>query len=139
MLLAAGIGITPLMSILLAALEAMPDREIILVHGILNEDVQAYRSALDGLAQKNLRLTLHYRYSDPAKPGIARTGNASTGLIDAALIESLLPNRDADYYFCGPQPFMVHIFHELLARGIPPAQVHFEFFGPRQAMERALG
>lgn len=138
-LLAAGIGITPLMSILFAAMEAMPDRDIVFIHGILNEEVQAFRPTLDGLAQKNPRLRVHYRYSDPAMPGVARSGNASTGLIDATLIESLMPNRDADYYFCGPQPFMVHIFHELLAWGIPPAQVHFEFFGPRQAMERALG
>jgi nitric oxide dioxygenase len=67
---------------------------------------------------------------------VERTGNASTGFIDAELIESFVPGRDADYYFCGPQPFMVGIYHELLKWGMPPAQVHFEFFGPRQALER---
>ena len=38
---------------------------------------------------------------------------------------------------CGPQPFMVSIYHELLKWGIPASQVHFEFFGPRQELERA--
>jgi nitric oxide dioxygenase len=47
-----------------------------------------------------------------------------------------VPSRHADYYFCGPKPFMVNIYHELLAWGIPGNQVHFEFFGPREELER---
>jgi nitric oxide dioxygenase len=137
-LLAAGIGITPVMSILLTALETMPERDIILIYGSLNEEVQAFRNTVDALAQQHPKLKMHYRYSDPVKPETTRTGNASTGFIDAALIESFVPTRDADYYFCGPQPFMVGIYHELLTWGIPPAQVHFEFFGPRQELERIV-
>ncbi len=134
-LLAAGVGITPIMSILLATLDAMPEREIIFIHGSLNEDVQAFKNVVDTLAQKHSKLKVHYRYSDSST--LERTGTASTGLINAELIESFLPGRDADYYFCGPQPFMVGIYHDLLKWGIPPAQVHFEFFGPRQELEAA--
>jgi nitric oxide dioxygenase len=71
---------------------------------------------------------------DQLRPG----GNASTGFVTAELIESLLPGRDADYFFCGPQPFMVNIYHGLLKWGIPASQVHLEFFGPRQELE-AIG
>jgi nitric oxide dioxygenase len=67
-----------------------------------------------------------------------RSVEDTTGLVDAALIESLVPDRDADYYFCGPKPFMVQIYHQLLNWGIPPAQVHFEFFGPRQELEKTI-
>ncbi len=132
-LLAAGVGITPIMSILLTALDTMPEREIIFVHASLNEGVQAFKAAIDALEKNHSRLKAHHRYSDA---GI-RTGNASTGLVTAELIESLLPGRDADYYFCGPQPFMVNIYHDLLKWGIPASQVHFEFFGPRQELEKA--
>jgi nitric oxide dioxygenase len=45
-LLAAGVGITPILSILQTALEAMPDREIILIHGCLNKDVQPFKNTL---------------------------------------------------------------------------------------------
>ena len=58
------------------------------------------------------------------------------GPSDAELIESVIPDRDADYYFCGPKPFMVNIYHQLLEWGIPANQVHLEFFGPRQELER---
>ena len=132
-LLAAGVGITPIMSILLAALDAMPGREILLVHASLNEHVQAFRPVIDSLAIKHPKLKTHYCYSDVGM----RSGNASTGFVTAELIESLLPGRDADYYFCGPQQFMINIFNDLLKWDIPPSQVHFEFFGPRQELERA--
>lgn len=134
-LFGAGVGITPIMSILLAALEATPDREIIFIHACLNESVQAFKPTLDALAAQHPNLKLHYRYSEPGEG--ERSGNASTGLVTAELIESLLPGRDADYYFCGPQPFMVAVYHDLLKWGIPASQVRFEFFGPRQELERA--
>lgn len=134
-LLAAGIGITPLMSILQTALVTTPDREIVLIHGCLNEDVQAFRTTIDGLAKSHPLLRVHHRYSDPLGPGITRTGTASTGFIDAELVESFVPGRDADYFFCGPQPFMVGIYQELLKWGLPPAQVRFEFFGPREDLQ----
>jgi len=135
-LLAAGAGITPILSILQAAISAMPNREIIYIHGSLNEAVQAFRKDVEELAEKHPNLKIHFRYSEPAKDGVVRAGVSSTGFIDAGFIESMLPGKDADYYFCGPQPFMVGIYHELLAWGIPPAQVHFEFFGPRQELEK---
>lgn len=132
-LLAAGVGITPIMSILLTALDTMQEREIIFIHASLNEHVQAFKPTVDALEKKHSKLKAHYRYSNDG----ARTGNASTGLVTAELMESLLPNRDADYYFCGPQPFMVNIYHDLLRWGIPASQVHFEFFGPKQELEKA--
>ncbi len=134
-LFGAGVGITPIMSILLTALEVMPEREIIFIHACLNEAVQAFKPTLDALAVKHPNLKLHYRYSEPGE--YERSGNASTGLVTAELIESLLPGRDADYYFCGPQPFMVGVYHDLLKWSIPASQVRFEFFGPRQELERA--
>ena len=136
-LLAAGIGITPIMSILKATLNAMPDREIILIHGCLNDDVQPFKPFIDRLALDHPNLKAHYRYSDMAEDDVRAEENCSAGMVDAELIESLIPSRHADYYFCGPKPFMVNIYQDLLVWGIPASQVHFEFFGPREALEQA--
>lgn len=135
-LLAAGVGVTPLMSMLLTALEAMPHRQIVFIHGSLNPASQAFKNTIDALMLDHPNLKVHYRYNDALDTASLENGNASTGLIDAELIESMVPERNADYYFCGPQPFMVNIYHELLIWGIPPAQVHFEFFGPREELKR---
>lgn len=135
-LMAGGIGITPIYAMLKAALEAMPDRKIILVHAVLNEDVQPFKKELDELAAKHSNLSVHYRYSE-AENGRLREGAASTGLVDAELIEKLVPDRNADYYFCGPKMFMLGIYHHLLGWGIPASQVHFEFFGPKQELQKS--
>lgn len=135
-LLAGGIGITPLYSILKTALEEMPERKIVLIHGSLHEDVQPFRKEIEELSQKHGNLKTHFRYSEPARDGVLRGAGNDTGMIDAALIERLVPEKDADYFFCGPKPFMVNMYHQLLEWGIPASQVHFEFFGPRQELDR---
>jgi len=134
-LLAAGVGITPIISILQTALGTMPDRKIILVHACLNENVQAFRQTLDDLAQTHKNLTLRHCYSERAPQGITRSADAHEGFVTAELIQSFVPDRDGDYYFCGPKPFMVNIYHQLLTWGIPASQVHFEFFGPREELQ----
>lgn len=137
-LLSAGVGITPVMSMLLSALERTPERQIFFLHGCLNSRVHAFRQRIDALAKEHPSLTVKYRYDDPTEMDRQRMngGPVSEGQIDAELIESLVPGRDADYYFCGPKPFMVNIYHQLLAWGIPASQAHFEFFGPRQDLEK---
>lgn len=124
--------ITPLYSILKTALEEMPERKIVLIHGSLHEGVQPFRKEIGELGQKHGNLKTHFRYSEPARDGVLRGAGNDTGMIDAALIERLVPEKDADYFFCGPKPFMVNMYHQLLEWGIPASQVHFEFFGPRQ-------
>lgn len=133
-LLAGGVGMTPLLSMLEAAVEAWPAREIVLVQAVLNEEVQAFRAHLEALADVHPNLQVHFRYSQPAAMGLTRSGRSSTGLVEGAWLEKLLSTRDADYYFCGPQPFMVGLYHQLLRWAVPSTQIHFEFFGPRQAL-----
>lgn len=133
-LLAAGVGITPINSILLTALDAFPDRQIILVHAAVNEDVQAFRSSFVSLAQKHNNLKVYFRYSDASS---GRMENCSNGFVTTEYLETLLPGHNADYYFCGPPPFMVALYHGLIQWGIPTTQLHFEFFGPRQELDNA--
>lgn len=121
-LLAAGIGITPILSILKSALDAKQDREIIFIHGCLNEDVQPFKATIDDLAENHSNFTAHFRYSDPENGSAKREENCSTGFVDAELVESFVPDRNADYYFCGPKPFMVNIYQDLLKWGIPASQ-----------------
>ena len=136
-LLAGGVGITPIMSILKSALDIKPDRQIVFVHACLNEDVQPFRSTFETLAEAHQNLTVHYRYSDSAAAENQRNGNASTGFVDAAFLDTHLPDQEARFYFCGPQPFMVNVYGLLTTRGIPEEHLKFEFFGPREALQAA--
>lgn len=135
-LLAGGVGITPILSILKTALKSTSGRDIIFVHACLNEDVQPFKADIDVLKSDHANLSAHYRYSNPTRDNTPRTGESSTGFVDTNFLETLIPERDADYYFCGPKPFMVSIYQDLLKWDIPAQQVHFEFFGPREELEK---
>ena len=133
-LLAGGVGITPIMSILKTALVEMPNRKISLIHGCLNPDTQAFKGDLYELCEQHDNLTVHYRYSDD-NINNEDNANCSFGFVDMDLIKTLIPNHQAEYYFCGPKPFMIHIYQGLSAWDIPSSQIHFEFFGPQEDLE----
>jgi len=137
MLISAGVGITPLLSMLLSTLRTQPKREVYFIHGALNGRTHAFRDLVRGLSREHRQLKVHYRYNEATAEDRAKGWHDSEGLIDAELLESLAPTRNADYYFCGPRPFMIAIYHNLMKWGIPASQVHFEFFGPRQELEPA--
>ncbi|CRX39354.1 NO-inducible flavohemoprotein [Estrella lausannensis] len=136
-LLAAGVGITPILSILLSALNALPGHPITLIHANVNEETHAFKTLIDGLACRHPHLKVHYCYSEPIADSSLRDSSVSTGFINSRLMESIIEERDAEYYFCGPKPFMLGLYADLLAWDIPSAQLHFEFFGPRQELEAA--
>jgi len=51
------------------------------------------------------------------------------GLVDLRRVAASVLKADADYYLCGPLPFMRAQVDALKALGIPDARVHYEVFG----------
>jgi ferredoxin-NADP reductase len=52
------------------------------------------------------------------------------GRVDAALLQSILPDLNAEFYLCGPIVFMADLQTELEQFGVPSDQIHSESFGP---------
>lgn len=130
-LIGAGIGVTPLLPIV-KSLAGSEGRTVHFIQAALNSQTHALGQELRQIENESSNVTLHVRYSNPL-PGDLDTGKCdSTGLIDANFLKNLLSDIDADYYFCGPKPFMVRLFHGLQAAGVPEQRLHFEFFGPKQ-------
>jgi nitric oxide dioxygenase len=130
-LLSAGVGITPVLAMLESVVKAQPGRRVVFIHGALNTRTHAFGHSVRELAHAHPNVTTHFRYSDPQA---GDEGHDSEGFINAELIESLIPEKDCEFYFCGPKPFMVGIYQQLLEWGVPGSQVHFEFFGPKEAL-----
>ncbi|MGN6507513.1 MAG: hypothetical protein ACTHM6_18305, partial [Tepidisphaeraceae bacterium] len=79
-------------------------------------------------------------YSDPTDQDRRRERFDSEGFVDMKLIGTLLKgNFSADFYFCGPKPFMAAVFQGLSAQGVPAGAMHYEFFGPAEALQPAAG
>lgn len=130
-LISGGVGITPTLAMLEAALET--PRLIHFIHCARNGSVHAFRDRIEALADKHPQLKRFYCYNED--DGVSPPAHA-TGLLDQARLEQWLPeNRDLDAYFLGPKGFMATMKRQLTAAGVPERQARYEFFGPASALE----
>ncbi len=63
-----------------------------------------FASELQMLTDSHDNLHCHVRYSEPSAQDKAKGGFDSTGFLDRALLDQLVGERRAEYYFCGPVP-----------------------------------
>jgi nitric oxide dioxygenase len=138
-LIAGGVGVTPVLSMLHAALGSAGcgDREIWFIHGAVDGDAHAFRDEVQRLADLHPRLRVHVRYSNPTRADRERERFDSTGVVDAALVRELIERPAGNFYFCGPRPMMAGLLNGLLAWGVEESRLHYEFFGPAQSLRES--
>lgn len=130
-LISGGVGITPTLAMLQAALQT--ERPVHFIHCARNGGVHAFRDWIDELAQKHPQLTRFYCYAED--DGLSPAAH-NVGLLNQAQLAQWLPEqRDLDAYFLGPKGFMAAIKRHLKALGVPDGQSRYEFFGPASALE----
>lgn len=130
-LISGGVGITPTLAMLEAALQT--ERPIHFIHCARNADAHAFRDTVDALAERHDQLHRFYSYDEHA--GGANPPDAVGLMTEERLARWLPADRDLDAYFLGPRPFMAAIRRQLRALGVPDAQARYEFFGPAAALE----
>jgi nitric oxide dioxygenase len=130
-LISGGVGITPTLAMLDAALES--GREIHFIHAARNSHVHAFRQHIDMLVSEHPQLRRFYCYGEENKSGLAAD---ASGYLHTDLLDKWMPaSRDVDAYFLGPLPFMQAVKRSLRQLGVPEEQTHHEFFGPAIALQ----
>ena len=130
-LISGGVGITPTLPMLEAALES--GRLVHFIHCARNGAVHAFRDWVDELAARHPQVKRFYCYAED--DGVSQPADA-VGLLSADQLGQWLPQeRDVDAYFLGPKAFMAAIKRHLKGLGVPEQQSRFEFFGPASALE----
>jgi ferredoxin-NADP reductase/MOSC domain-containing protein YiiM len=132
-LISAGVGVTPVLSMLhtLAAIES--PRQIWWLHAARDQSQQPFavesRALLNQLNDSHSRV--FYSRPDPAQqlPADAEHGRLST-----AVIARLGLPRTSDVYLCGPASFMDDVSTGLVELGFEHAQIHTEIFGATAAI-----
>lgn len=133
-LLSGGIGITPVLSMLKSLVHQRVQTPVYFIHGARNSRVHALAGEVRHLASECKNLHTHFRYDAPLTNDLQNKSCDSTGMIDTKLLSQLLPSNDAEFYFCGPKPFMVSVYQGLKGWGVNDSRMHFEFFGPKQEL-----
>ena len=129
-LLSGGVGLTPMVSMIEHIAKAHPELETHFVHGALNSDVHALDGHVRALAKDHGGVTVTTFYSDPLAGDRAGESHDVDGLITIDWLAANTPLTEADFYLCGPKPFLRAFVNGLVAAGVPTDRVHYEFFGP---------
>lgn len=134
-LLAAGVGVTPLLSMLREVVyqgqRSRRMRRTFLVQSARTLAQLPFRDELAALSrQAGEALSVLRLLSQPEAHARAGEDFERAGRIDIQLLKALLPFDDFDFYLCGPSRFTQGLYDSLRALRIADARIHAESFGP---------
>jgi ferredoxin-NADP reductase len=126
-LIAGGVGITPMMSVLRYLTDKAWPGEIFLLYGARSTEEFVFREEIERLERRHANL--HVLAAMPRAPGtvwLGPEGNLTRELITAAVPQ--IGSRRI--HLCGPPAMMSAVRALLLEIGVPEAQIFSEAFGP---------
>jgi len=133
-LLSAGVGATPVMSMLHALAAEKSQREVWWIYGARNRADHPFAEESRSLLKQLSRGRAYIVYSRPAVTDQVGADFDAPGHIDTALLEKLGVSRGSDFYLCGPTSFLQSMRDGLRNWGVPIESVHTEIFGSLEAI-----
>ncbi|MBE9167215.1 ferric reductase-like transmembrane domain-containing protein [Pleurocapsales cyanobacterium LEGE 06147] len=123
-LIAGGIGITPMMSMLVTAAERKDDRSFLLIYANKKWEDVTFREELDELKEK-LDLTIVHVLREPPQDW-----SGETGYVDRELLERYIPlhRGSRQYFICAAPVMMDKVEAALYELEVPVTNVHMEHF-----------
>jgi ferredoxin-NADP reductase len=133
-LLSAGVGATPVMSMLHSLAAEKSEQEIWWIYGARNRAEHPFAEESRSLLKQLSRGRAYIVYSKPAAIDRVGTDFDAAGHIDAALMEKIGVSQSSDFYLCGPPSFLQNMRDGLRSWGVVAANVHMEIFGSLEAI-----
>jgi len=134
-LIAAGVGITPMISmakhIINEGVRTRYYRPTTILHSAKDSQQRAFYDEFKSLESASHNTMLYFSFltqvNSSDKPGIDFNGSSR---INTDIIQQLLPLADYDFYLCGPSSFVQDIYNGLLSLGVNDKRIFAEAFGP---------
>ena len=133
-LLSAGVGATPVMSMLHSLAAEKSQREIWWIYGTRNRVDHLFREESQSLLKQLSRGRAYIVYCRPAATDQAGMDFDASGHIDTALLERIGVPQGSDFYLCGPTSFLRDMRDGLGKWGVPAGNVHEEIFGSLESI-----
>jgi ferredoxin-NADP reductase/MOSC domain-containing protein YiiM len=133
-LLSAGVGATPVMSMLHSLAAERSQREIWWIYGARNSAEHPFAEESRSLLKHLSRGRGYIVYSRPAAIDQVGADFDATGHIDTALLEKIGVSQGSDFYLCGPTSFLQNMRDGLRNWGVLAGNVHTEIFGSLEAI-----
>ena len=133
-LLSAGVGATPVMSMLHALAAERSQREVWWIYGARNRVDHPFAEESRALLKQLPGGRGYIVYSRPAATDQVGVDFDAPGHIDTALLERIGVSRGSDFYLCGPSSFLQNMRGGLENWSVPAENVHTEIFGSLDAI-----
>ncbi|TVS20123.1 MAG: NO-inducible flavohemoprotein [Planctomycetaceae bacterium] len=138
-LLAGGIGVTPLLAMAKSLHHAKNSTPVYFLQAAKNSRVHALGGEVRSLGSNGSNFQTHVIYDEPLSDDLSSGRCDSQGVVTTDLLRRWVPFSDADFYVCGPAPFMANVLICLRELRVAEHHVRHEFFGPKQALELRTG
>ncbi len=133
-LLSAGVGATPVMSMLHTLAAERSQREVWWIYGARNRVGHPFAEESRSLLKQLSRGRGYIVYSRPAAIDQVGSDFDAPGHIDTALLERIGVSQGSDFYLCGPSSFLQNMRDGLRNWGVRAGNVHTEIFGSVEAI-----
>ena len=133
-LLSAGVGATPVMSMLHALAAERSQREVWWIYGARNRVDHPFAEESRSLLKQLSRGRRYIVHSRPAEVDQAGVDFDTAGHMDAAMLARIGVSPESDFYVCGPSSFIQDMRDGLRSWGVPAGNVHAEIFGSLDAI-----
>ena len=138
-LLAAGVGITPMLAMLRSIVyEGVRTRQVRptwIVYSARSVAERAFDDEIAALVQAaNGSVRLTRLLSNPTSASSADYELA--GRVDRSLLRELVPEGECDFFLCGPGGFMQDVYDGLAELNVPDERIFAESFGPASLRRR---
>ena len=143
-LISAGVGITPMVSMLHAHLARQDKRlpSLYFIHSTQNAQTHAFAGEVAQLLAQHPQLRSHIVYTRPDTGSVAGRDYQSSERLNGAALEQILEGigcwfsekwielgaADCEYYLCGPDEFVEQIRLQLDELGVPAYAIFHESF-----------
>lgn len=129
LMIAAGSGITPIISLIKTTLIEEPHSSIVLLYGNKTRADIIFKEELAALKNQYVdRLLVTYLFSQEELEASLLQGRLNGERL-TRLLDTTLPGDIDDAFICGPEEMMLDLRETLLNRGLEAKQVHVELFG----------
>jgi ferredoxin-NADP reductase/MOSC domain-containing protein YiiM len=133
LLISAGIGVTPVLSMLHQLAAAGSEREIWWLHGARGPHEHPYAAEAHDLLASLPHAREHIYYSQ-ATAAQRRRANAAAGHLSKESLGAMAVPASASAFICGPDSFMSDMEHALSAIGVNSGDIHTELFGAKPSI-----
>jgi len=140
---AAGSGITPILSIIGTTLKTEPKSKVTLFYGNRSTNSTLFREKLEDLKNRYMgRFNLVFIFSREQQDIDLYNGRITADKCDALFDRWVKVDNLTGAFICGPQEMTEVVSDSLIRHGLPKEKVHFELFtpaggAPKSRQERA--